>query len=165
MPTQKFAYSSLSFIIWGVVISVFFVFFLVVTTVMSAGIDIIWVGGILALYVISLLIFSIMPIMARHEISDEYLLISQGLLFRKKIEWSNIEEITTLDDERMSSGVYASVRRPRVIVTSRRFNLILIRLREKERFGFALGKLADEIIIDVRDTERFVAEVKEHLGQ
>ena len=89
-------------------------------------------------------------------------MINQGLLFRKKIAWDNIASVD-YSDERMSSGIYASVRKPRVVATSRRKNLISIQMKEKERFGYALGKLADEIIIDVNDTERFISEAKKKM--
>ena len=142
------------------IITIFFMFTILLFVINA---DVIWLAGFVLLYIATLIIFGISPMLTPHIVEKDRLIIRQGLYFNKAIPWELISEIDEMVSVPFGQGVYGNIGKPRVVVISKKFNLIRIKLDKKIRFGYALGKLADEIVIDVNETERFIEEINKRI--
>jgi len=111
---------------------------------------------VLFLEVAILFLFGITPLLTYHEIIDGQLFLRIGWIFRAIIPISKIERVERIEKGPIRTGVFFRLSRPELFITSRRYNLIGIKLTEKQRFPWALWKKADKIIFDVLDTNTFI---------
>lgn len=108
--------------------------------------------GILGVYMV---ISSISPLLTSHTLTSEKLVLRQGWYFKTTIPVEDIESVETTD-EPSKVGVKFSITHRKVYVTSSKFGLVKITLKEPTRFPMVMGKRAEEVIIDVEDRLRFV---------
>jgi hypothetical protein len=120
------------------------------------GVNLVVLSMILFLEVTILFLFGITPLLTYHEILDDQLFLRIGWIFRASIPLSKIERVERIERGPIRTGVFFRLSRPELFITSRRYNLIGIKLREKQRFPWALWKKADKIIFDVVDTNTLV---------
>jgi len=120
------------------------------------GVNLVVLSMILFLEVTILFLFGITPLLTYHEILDDQLFLRIGWIFRASIPLSKIERVERIERGPIRTGVFFRLSRPELFITSRRYNLIGIKLREKQRFPWALWKKADKIIFDVVDTNTLI---------
>jgi hypothetical protein len=108
--------------------------------------------GLLGVYVV---ISSISPFLTSHTLTPEKLVLRQGWYFKTTIDLEDIESVE-ITDEPSKVGVKFSIVYRKVYVTGSRYGLVKINLKEPMRFAMVMGKMAEEVIIDVEDRLRFV---------
>ncbi len=122
-----------------------------------------WTAGILGLLFVYLFFSAISPFLTSHTLTAEELILRQGWYFRAVVPLDEIESVEKTR-EFVFTGVKFSILDNKIYVAGSRRGLVKIMLKEARRFVFALGKLANEILIDVRDSDRFVELMNERLG-
>ncbi|MDH7508336.1 MAG: hypothetical protein QHH00_02920 [Methanomassiliicoccales archaeon] len=127
------------------------------------GIDFIVLSLVVTLEVMILILFGITPLLTYHEILNDQLVLRVGWIFRGNIPIANIESVERIEKGPIRTGVFFRLNRPELFITSRSYDLIGIKLREKQRFLWALGKKANKIIFDVLDTDALVDLLETHL--
>lgn len=126
------------------------------------------VSYLILVLILAVLIVILFLIGSSHEITDKYILINTGLLFRGKIPIENVKSVAKVEKKpfRFGLGVYFIPFRKEIYVITLTENLVSITLKNPQRFGFgALGKKAREIIFNVDKPKEFVECVKEKIGQ
>jgi len=119
------------------------------------GVKLLYSAIIIVVYGTYMVISSISPVLTSHTLTSEKLVLRQGFYFITTIPIGDIESVETTD-EASKTGVKFSVAYRKVYVTGSKFGLVKIRLKDPKRFAMVLGKMADEVIIDVDDRLRFV---------
>lgn len=123
------------------------------------------------MYIILILIVSNIIIIlffnySHHELRDSIIFINIGILFRGKISYENVKSIDYIDKQpfRTGFGIYFSPFHKQIGVITVNENLISIKLKNPQRFGWgAIGKKANEIIINVNKPNEFVNAVREKI--
>ncbi|MGD0057592.1 MAG: hypothetical protein ABSB83_07075 [Methanomassiliicoccales archaeon] len=157
---KSFAYSkkslSLDFLIFAIAA-------VIVLTLLSitAKLDIpsMTVGA--TIVVITLVVLGASPLFTAHEIMGDRLILRQGWYFKAEIPLRNIKKIEMVERGPLRTGVFFRLLQPTLFVTSKRYDLVALELKEKQRFGWALGKKANKILFDVLEPDRFLRTVEE----
>ncbi len=136
---------------------------LLVILSLFAGAGGLQLGLLAAVFILYLLIVDISPLLTDHWLTRSRLVLRHGLLFKAILRLSNVVGVERTE-EKARVGVKFALRSARLFVTSSPDNLILIRLREPQKFRLALGKRADEVVINVADREEFLEAVWERLA-
>jgi hypothetical protein len=119
---------------------------------------------ILTLIGIYVVVSTISPFLTSHSLTPEELILRQGWYFKTTIPVKDIESVNTTD-EPSKVGVKFSITYRKIFVAGSKFGLVNIKLKEPRRFALALGKVADEVIIDVDDRQRFIDLLKSFIEQ
>ncbi len=127
-------------------------------------VDITWISIITVLFISILLVFGISPLITKHQIAEDKIILRQGLYFKAVVLLGNIKDIEPTDIS-AKIGIKFSITEPILYVTTSRINLIYIRLEKQMRFGYAWWKRADEIIFNVNDPKRFIELIEEKMGE
>jgi len=98
-----------------------------------------------------LIVLGVSPFLTHHTLSDTDIQLRQGWYFRAVIPLSNIERIQVVERGPMRTGVFFEVVGKALYVTTQRGDLILLSLRQPQRFGFAWGKRAGRVYFDTID--------------
>lgn len=98
-----------------------------------------------------LIIVGVSPFLTHHTLSDVDIQLRQGWYFRAIIPLSNIERVQIVERGPMRTGVFFEVVGRSLYVTTQRTDLILLSLRQPQRFGFAWGKRAVRVYFDTLD--------------
>ena len=98
-----------------------------------------------------LLVLGISPFLTHHSIDDMDLQLRQGWYFKAIIPLTNIERAQVVERGPMRTGIFFEVTGRSLYVTTQRNDLILVTLRNPQRFGFAWGKRADKVYFDTLD--------------
>ncbi|UCD92086.1 MAG: hypothetical protein JSV43_07615 [Methanobacteriota archaeon] len=112
-------------------------------------------AAVLGLYAVFLVVSSISPFLTSHTITPDHLILRQGWYFKVTIPIENIDEIEE-SDEFPKVGVKFALRQSKLYVTASRYGLVRIALKDAKRFPLALGKKAEEIVVDVEQASRFI---------
>lgn len=148
---RAFPYSRRSFVqnmvLVGAVIPVTLVLFAVVST------DPLYIAIVLVLEGVMFAVLGVSPLMTTHELADGVLVLRQGWYFRAEVPISKIRSAERLDRGPARTGVFFRLLSATLYVTSRRTDLIELRLGARKPFGWALGKKADRIVFDVVETD------------
>ncbi len=115
-----------------------------------------------ALFMVYILVVDVSPLLTNHWLTRSRLVLRQGLLFKAILALRDVVSVEPFDDPKV--GVRFSLRSSRLYVTSSSRDGILIRLKSPQRFRWALGKKADEVIINVDEQERFLSEMADRLA-
>ena len=153
--SHRFYYSKKSYML-DLLIMLFAEVLILLLIPVLIGVNLVVLSMILFLEVTILFLFGITPLLTYHEILDDQLFLRIGWIFRASIPLSKIERVERIERGPIRTGVFFRLSRPELFITSRRYNLIGIKLREKQRFPWALWKKADKIIFDVIDTNTLV---------
>lgn len=160
MLVKSFAYSrkslSLDLLIF-VVAAVIVLILLLVTAHLDFVLVLVGAGVIIA----TLIILGISPLLTTHDIIGDKLVLRQGWYFKAEIPIKNIKKVGMVERGPFRTGVFFRLFQSTLFVTSKRYDLVSIELREKQRFGWALGKKADKIMFDVLEPDRFLRTVDE----
>lgn len=114
-----------------------------------------------------LIVFVASPLRTAHWLTRSRLILRQGWYFRAIIPLSSIESAGPAEDirpGRVPLGIHRPLNRLTLYVTCGRSGLITLRLSEPRRFWQSLGLLANEIVFDVREPERFLGAMRERRG-
>jgi hypothetical protein len=122
--------------------------------------DILYLAVIIVLEVIALAVLGISPLLTTHELADGVLILRQGWYFRADVPIADIRSVERIDRGPARTGVFFRVLSATLFITSRRNDLIELRLRSKRPFGWALGKKADRVVFDVEDTGAMLQALK-----
>jgi len=153
--SHRFYYSKKSYML-DLLIMLFAEVLILLLIPVLIGVNLVVLSMILFLEVTILFLFGITPLLTYHEILDDQLFLRIGWIFRASIPLSKIERVERIERGPIRTGVFFRLSRPELFITSRRYNLIGIKLREKQRFPWALWKKADKIIFDVVDTNTLI---------
>lgn len=111
-----------------------------------------------------LIVFGVSPLLTDHEVVGDRIVLRQGWYFRASIQIGSVKKIEHLEKGPLRTGVFFLVLQPTLYITSKRHDLVMLELREKRRFGWALGKRADKIVFDVTEPDRFFRTIEERRG-
>jgi hypothetical protein len=100
-----------------------------------------------------LLIIGVSPFITNHILTDTDLELRQGWYFRARIPLSNIDWIQIVEKGPMRTGVFFEVIGKALYVTTQRSDLFVVSLHDPQRFGFALGKKANQVYFDTMDRD------------
>jgi membrane protein YdbS with pleckstrin-like domain len=118
-------------------------------------------AGVVAFILV--LFVGVSPFLASHEIAQGSIILRQGWLFKAKIPLSEVSRIEEVENGPLRTGVFFELRGSSLYVTTQRHRLIMLRLRNPRRFGYALGKRADRVYFDTTEHTRAVRALSEML--
>jgi membrane protein YdbS with pleckstrin-like domain len=98
-----------------------------------------------------LLVLGISPFLTYHSLDDSELRLRQGWYFKAIVPLTNIEQAQIVERGPMRTGVFFEVTGKSLYVTTQRSDLILLSLKQPQRFGFAWGKRAGRVYFDTID--------------
>lgn len=151
---RSFPYSQRAFmqnlVLIGALIPITMMLFLVIEA------DIMYMAIIVTMEVITFIVLGVSPLLTTHEIGDRMLVLRQGWYFRAQLPISDIKSVTRVQRGPARTGVFFRLLSSTLYVTSRRHDLIELHLKGKRPFGFALGKKADRVVFDVKDTNEML---------
>jgi hypothetical protein len=127
-------------------------------------VDITWISIITILFISILLVFGISPLLTKHQIAEDKIILKQGLYFKAVVPLGNIRDVKSTDIN-AKIGIKFSLTKPILYVTTSKINLISIKLKKRKRFGYAWWKRADEIIFNVDDPKGFIKLVEEKMEE
>ncbi|MBC7107885.1 MAG: hypothetical protein H5T41_03725 [Methanomassiliicoccales archaeon] len=154
--SHRFYYSKKSHIL-DLLIILFAEVLILFLILVLVGIDFVILSAVLFLEAAVLFLFGVTPLLTYHEILDDQLFLRVGWIFRASIPIANIERVERIErGPIIRTGVFFRLSSPELFITSRGYDLIGIKLREKQRFPWALGKKADKIIFDVLDADTLI---------
>jgi membrane protein YdbS with pleckstrin-like domain len=123
---------------------------------LSLGFDLL--SMLVAATVSSVLVLTvgISPFMTYHILNENELVLRQGWLFRSAIPRDEIKSVSVLERGPRRTGVFFDFKGTSLYVTTQSHNLILLKLRNKRRFNWALWKKTDQVIFDSLDQRVFL---------
>ena len=160
MLEKSFAYSKKSLSLDFLISAIAAVSFLALLSI-TAKLDVLSIAVGSTVVAIALVVLGASPLFTTHDIKGDRLVLRQGWYFKAEIPLRNIERIGIVERGPLRTGVFFRLFQSTLFVTSKRYDLITLELKEKQRFGWALGKKADKIIFDVLEPDRFLRTVEE----
>ena len=126
-----------------------------------AEVSLAWQMGFSIIFVITIFIAFITPMLTRHEINNDGITIRQGAIFNTCFHFHLVDKVEL---QSSSTGLFGQVSgRGKIVLATGNKNMVRIKLNHKKRFGMMLMRKADEIIIDLEKPEEFVNLANEHL--
>ena len=113
-----------------------------------------------AVSIVFLVVIGLSPILTDHELTADTLNLRQGWMFRASIPLSEIAKVTPVEKGPLRTGVFFDVLGTSLYVTTQRHGLLLLELRQRRRFTYALGKRANKVYFDTLDQARFLSELE-----
>lgn len=129
----------------------------------SVAIDL-WAVLLIILLAALVLVLGVSPLLTSHEIGSEHIVLRQGLYFTGKIALSDIHEVERIFTGPRRTGVFFRILHSTLYVTTRRNDLIEVRLKRPQRFGWALGKMAERVVFDTENNTKFLAHLESLTG-
>lgn len=120
------------------------------------------VGIVDMISVIVLFVFGISPLLTNHSVTDNFLMLRQGLYFSAEIPLIEVEDIGVWSGKAKGLGISFDKENERLYVVTRNENLVRIVLKERRRFGARRMKTR-EVVINVDDPKRFVYEIAKRI--
>ena len=105
-----------------------------------------------------LLLFAVSPLLVRHSIGPDGLVLRQGWYFRAVIPAGNISELSLTDEEPPPGSISYSPRRRRLFLSMSSSRLVRLELKEAARMPFSRGGPVQTVVFSVDDPEGFLAE-------
>lgn len=161
MTSERFAYDKLGFRMTSLLLVLLSTFILGFFLFMGG--DVLVIVGVMTLCILMVFLYGISPMMSSHHIEDGELVLNQGIFFRARIPMNKIRSVEPLDVGPSRTGVFFLLRRSILYVTTRRHDLIVIKLEGPRRFGMIFGKKVDQIVFDVLEQERMIEAIRERI--
>lgn len=158
MTRERFAYDKFGFRMTSLLLVLLSSFILGFFLFMGG--DALVLIGAMAVCILMIFLYGISPLLSSHYIEDGDLVLNQGVFFKARIPLTNIRSVEALDAGPSRTGVFFLLRRSVLYVTTRRHDLIVIKLVEPRRFGMIFGKKVDQIVFDVLEQERMIEAVR-----
>ena len=128
-----------------------------------AEISMAWLMGFSLIFIVTIIIAYITPMLTKHEINNDGITLRQGLIFNTNFHFHLIDSV---EAHTSNIGILGQTsKRGRIILASGNNGLVIIRLNHKKRFGMLLMRQADEILIDLEKPEEFVKLAKENITE
>ncbi len=124
------------------------------------GTDVLVLAGLLGLIILLILVFAVSPMITTHEINDRSLILRQGLYFRAEIPLRNISSVRRIDTGPRRTGIWFRTFGSVLYVTTRRYDLVEVELRNQQRFGWAFWKRADTVVFDTVDNPGLIGRME-----
>ena len=137
--------------------SLFFVFGIIVLNIVADSLlsfDLISAAIAALVSAVAIIVLAVSPLITSHSLGPEGLTLRQGWYFRAQVPLSAIKSVSEMEKGPLRTGVFFDIRGSSLYVTTRRTNLLVATLKEKQRFGLALGKRADRLVFDTVDKRR-----------
>ena len=128
-------------------------------------IDNVWLGVFGIIFFIAISLVTLTPMLTRHEITDEGIILRQGLLFKSAFRFKEIETMELFQPRSWAFSLFQADAKGKIVLASGNRNLVKIKLRNKRRFGLLLWRSSKEIIFDVNKPEDFVKLANEMLAR
>ncbi len=159
MSTYRFPYGRQQFAINLLLLLILLV--LLPLMLLSVGeVDAVIMVGFSLLVLALLAIFGISPMLTAHEIDGDRLILRQGLQFKAVIPMRNIRDMRRVDAGPRRTGTWARTFGSTLYVTTRRYDLIQVRLKERQRFPWAMWKEADVVVFDTIDNLHLIRKME-----
>ena len=117
-------------------------------------------GSLIALTV---LVIGVSPLLTRHEVVDDKIMIRQGWHSKLVIPMDQVKRLQRLDRIEAKEGVLLDAFNRTLVMTDSKSNGIRLEMHKAVRVPAAFWKKVDVVIFDVVDPDRFVAEVTRSL--
>lgn len=158
MPKESFAYGRSGFILTTALLIVLAIFIMGIFIIIGSdqGVQVL----VVSLCAAVIFFYGLAPMVTKHSMDEENLIIVQGLFFRAKIPLLSIISVEPLASGPRRTGAYLSIRKKIIYVTTRSDDLIIIKLRKPQRFAMAFGRKADTVVFDCLDTKTMLARLK-----
>lgn len=118
-------------------------------------------GLIDATAIIILAVFGISPLLTCHTVTDNYILLRQGIYFVARIQLEDIERIEVWGGKAKGLGVSCEKENLRLYVVTRNEGLVRLVLKENRRLGLLFKNDVTDIVVNVNEPKRFVSLVSE----
>jgi len=118
--------------------------------------DLVWSAVLICVELVALIVLGISPLTTEHCVINGTLSLRQGWYFKADIPLEQIKSASRIDKGPRRVGVFFKIREATLYVTTRRNDLIEIRLESERKFGWALGKRASTIVFDAEDVPRAI---------
>jgi len=158
VPKETFAYGRMGFILTTALLIVLASFIMGFFILMGSdqGVQVL----VASLCAAVIFFYGLAPMVTRHSMDEENLILTQGLFFRAKIPLLSIISVEPLESGPKRTGAYLAIRKKTIYVTTRRNDLIIIKLKNKQRFAMAFGRRADTVIFDCLDTKAMLTKLR-----
>ena len=165
MATElKFHYPRKHFLIRAINLLFILVLFFAFTLTLS-GLGWLWPSVFFVLFAIAIFFTTISPLMTAHGVDESGITIRQGLLFKARFGYQEIESVEKQTSPMWKMGIPSSRARGRITVASGNEGLVRISLKEPKRFSSLLFRTGSELVIDVISHDRFVELVNERMNK
>jgi len=161
-PVTKFPYPRRQFLIRAINLLVMLVVFFIFTLTLS-DLGWLWPSLFFIIFLITIIITTITPLLTAHEVGPEGLILRQGLLFKACFAYAELEGVEKQEESMWALGMPVSRSRGRITIASGNRGLVLIKLKQSKRFHSLLYRSGNELVIDLVSPERFIEEVNERL--
>jgi len=121
----------------------------------------VYIAAFMALEGVVLVVMGVSPLLTSHEVGDGMLVLRQGWYFRAEMPLNDIMSVARVERGPTRTGVFFRLLDATLYVTSRRDDLIEVRLRSKRPFGWALGKRADRVVFDAENASAMVQAIRD----
>jgi uncharacterized protein YhhL (DUF1145 family) len=109
------------------------------------------------------LVVGVSPFLTKHSIDADGIVLRQGWHFKVRIPIDKVKAINLIDLAPKDRSLFISQTRGILNITSKKRELVSIKLRRRQRFAVVFWRRADEIIFDVADREGFRSEFENAL--
>lgn len=160
MAMEDFPYGRQQFVL-NLLLFIMLLIVLPLVLLSIQGADVLVVLALIGVVVMLVLVFSVSPLLTIHHLYKERIVLRQGIYFKAEIPIARIKAIRRVDSGPRRTGTWFRVFDSILYVTTRRYDLIEIQLKEERRFGWALGKRATRVVFDTTDNGRFLRRMEE----
>lgn len=150
MDVELFSYSKRTFWINSMLFALLMAATIISVLIIGAGAF--YASIVLIIEGAMLLILGISPLLTDHSIEGGKLVLRQGWYFQAEVSLNDIKSVSRVDRGPFRTGVFYKTSSSTIYITSRRTDLIELKLNRKNTFRSVLGKKADTILFDAERT-------------
>lgn len=151
VPRVDFAYRRVGFVLTTALLSIVAAFMIIFFA--DIGSDVYIMSLVVVLSLAMVFLYGIAPMLTKHSLDNDDLVLRQGVFFKATIPRSSIVKVERIEQGPLRTGAYLVIGKKSLFVTSRRNDLIRIRLRQPQRFGTAFGRMAETVTFDCMDID------------
>jgi hypothetical protein len=155
MTVERFRYGRQQFLI-NMVLLLALVIMVPLVLVSLGGVDIIILSGMMLLVIMLIAFFAISPMVTCHEIDDSSVILRQGWYFKAIIPLENIKGVRRIDQGPRRTGTWSRTLGDELYVTTRRYDIIEVKLKETQRFPWAMWKSGNRVFFDTLDNSEII---------
>jgi hypothetical protein len=158
MSREIFAYRRIGFLLTTSLLIILTSFVMAIFIMIGADSGLLLLAGVLCVGVV--FFYGLAPMVTKHSIDGDNLILTQGLFFRAKIPLISIISVEKLEKGPKRTGAFLSMRKKTIYVTTRSEDLITLKLRKAQRFTMAFGRKADSVVFDCLETEKMLTRLR-----
>ena len=161
VPKECFAYRRIGFFLTAALLVVLSAFILAFFVIMRA--DAVMMAAVGVLCALIVFFYGLAPMLTKHCIDEDSVILAQGFFFRAKVPFSEIRSVEAMEIGPSKTGPYLNTKKRTLFVTTRQSDLIVLRLKRSKRFGMAFGRTADTVVFDCLETRRMIELLRSRL--